>query len=185
MPKVEPARSGLHHESLRLKGEESPINVYGGYVATAAANEILCEILTAIKCGPDDANAVRVLSRLVFTHTWVLRVAELHEYLNWLVRKRRDAAVRRIINDPQHPGRRHESKVFLVHLMRATIADEACTADRAALLVEKRYGKELGNLSASAIKSDYSRYKHEYDRLRAGQFIGARWLATTKWRPQP
>ena len=160
------------------------MNVYGGRVATAAANEILCEILTAIKRGPDDGEAVRVLSRLVFTHTWVLRVAELHEYLNWLVRKRRDAAVRRIVNDPQHPGRRHESKVFLVHLMRATIVAEACTADRAAQLVAARYGVDLGNLSASAIKSDYSRYQHEYDRLRAGQFIGAKWLATTEWRRQ-
>ena len=32
------------------------------------------------------------------------------------------------------------------------------------------------------LKSDYSRYQREYDRLRAGQFIGAKWLATQKWQ---
>jgi hypothetical protein len=187
MPKIEPSHSGLHHESLRLKGEESPLNVYGGRVATEAANEILCEVLTAIDLGPDDDAAIRVLSRLVFQHEWVLRVAELHEYLNHLVRQRRDNVVRRIINDPQHPGRRHESKVYLVHLVRVTITAENeagrdCSDVRAAQLVAERYGADLGDLSPEAIKFDYCRYQHEYDRLRAGQFVGAKWLATTKWK---
>jgi len=186
--KIEPSSLPLHHSALRLKGEQEPLNVYGSGIATEAANEILCDVLKAISRGPDDDLAVRDLSRLAETHDWVLRVGELHDYLNRLVRRRRDEVVRRIINDDRRPGPRHKSKVYLVHLMRAMIAGENeegrdCSRARGAKLVAERFGRDLG-LSAESIEADYCRYQHEYDRLRAGQFIGAEWLATRKWQPK-
>ncbi len=120
---VEPNKSGLHSESLRF-GDESPINFYGNPVSTEAANEIISEVRAAIERGHDDEKAVRSLSRFVANYAWVLQLGEMHEYLNWLVRKRQDDVIRRLINEPQRRGRRHEKKALLVHLMRATIAAE-------------------------------------------------------------
>src|SRR4051812_28327377 len=98
--RIEPNKSGLHAEALRFD-DEIPINIYGRPLPTKVANEVIDEVLALIKRGHEDDNAVRALSRHVANYSWVLQLGDMHSYLDWLVRKRHDGVIRRLINDPQ------------------------------------------------------------------------------------
>lgn len=140
-----------------------------------AGKELYRRILEAIRKGPEDDGAVRLLGLLVKQFPLAtLRVPELHEYVQRLHKEGRRQAVCRIFND-HHRGRKQE-EVFegfmVVSLVDMVMKESGGNISKAAAEAQRYLGQmnPPRSKSVAAIRNDYARYKDLYD-IKRGHFI--------------
>ncbi len=149
-----------------------------------AGKELYRRVLEAIRKGPEDDGAVRLLGLLVkqFPEA-TLRVPELHEYIQHLHKEGRRQAICRIFNE-QHRGRRQEA-VFegftVVALVDMLMQESGGNISKAAAEAQRYLGQmnPPRSKTVAAIRNDYARYKDLYD-IKRGHFIPGEMLTDRK-----
>lgn len=137
-----------------------------------AGKELYRRIVDAIRRGPDDDDAVRLLALLVKQFPpATLRVPELHEYLHRLHQDGRRAAICRILGE-RHRGRKQEGAFegfLVVALVDMVLQEQGGSISKAAHVAQRYLGQmdPPRSKSVEGICNDYSRYKALYDIKRA------------------
>lgn len=137
-----------------------------------AGKELYRRVVDAVRHGPDDEDAVRLLGLLVKQFPQAtLRIPELHEYLQRLHQDGRRRAICRILGE-RHRGRKQEAAFegfLVVALVDMVLQEQGGSISKAAHVVQRYLGQmdPPRSKSAPSICNDYSRYKALYDIKRA------------------
>lgn len=128
------------------------------------------------------ARTVRALGHLVAMYgDRVLWQPEVHEFLDWLIRRGEEDAVHRILGDVKRRGRPHESQLYVVALTRHVARVWNISAAKAAEWVARKFGKYCK--SARAIENDVSRYGRHLDLFDGCRAYRPGTITRTTWTP--
>lgn len=164
----------------KSKGVQFQINLAGGEDEHRCGKEIRQRVLDAIKQGPGDDDAIRLLGLLVAKMPrTVLRIPELYDYLEHLAQHGYHSAVARIVGDYGR-GRRRREPFLIIGLVDLVLQHEGGSVAKAAMRVKELYGKELA-IDARYIQNAYCKYKGLYDLYRTGHYLADEKLTDRMW----
>ncbi len=129
----------------------------------------------------DDDKGIRALGRLVEEcDELAARSPLLQDYVAFLARAGRDAAVKRITGGRRR-GRRYVNHGLLVGAMLWVLEREGCAQLAAAEHVRDLYPDQLRHKTARSIVNDFRRHREQYELQREGYFVPAARLTTRRW----
>jgi hypothetical protein len=153
--------------------------------AADAGREVVERVRDAIKKFKRDGgdSEIRTLGFLVQYYPAItLRVPEFFDFMDWLLARREDGALARIMGDATR-GRRRESPFYLIAFVELVCQRNGCSVARAAQWIEDNVGAKF-NKCATSIQNDYSRYRDHY-RIWRSQFVPGNKLTPAAWcRPE-
>ena len=151
-----------------------------GCESREAGQQVIDDTLAAISKVPE-TKAVRELARYARDFPGiVLSLPEFHELMTWLVAKRSDGIIRRILGEARR-GRKLENHAYLVGLIERVRKVHEWSLERTLDWVADKHSRTF-QMARSSIRNAYYENRRRYHLYAGSRFVPPGRLATTRWR---